>query len=335
MIAAKLSGEIIGDFNEIIEEIVEQRRSLIASVNREIESAKRAGDNFFEFMEKRFVPDMSVRFSQDSVERYRNEILDLLDAVRGQPDDLKARIEKELRIHYPHLLKTGRPSILIWALELIEQRLSAACEVKIPELRAETENFIRRARVLINHLASLAFGEIEADSVFSLVKRLSLLNEADVRTVLEDERSRPARITIGMVNPGAVKIPGKRVERRIQTLLAQEARVSPEEKRKAYIRQELALAFRIEATDIQDFVIDQLMGGRKVRASNFGIRDAASLLGAIHAPMVGSKRTDEQLFRVAPVDAPIENDYFTSTDFTIEYLGPLTGSKEKEYYDVD
>lgn len=335
MIAAKLSGEIIGDFNEIIEEIVEQRRSLIASVNREIESAKRAGDNFFEFMEKRFVPDMSVRFSQDSVERYRNEILDLLDAIRGKPDDVKALIEKELRIHYPHLLKAGRPSILIWALELIEQRLSAACEVKIPELRAETENFIRRAKVLINHLASLAFGEIESGSVFSLVKRLSLLSEADVRTVLEDERSRPARIAIGMVNPGMVKIPGKRVKRRIRTLLEKEARVRPEERREAYIRQELALAFRIDATAIQDFVIDQLMGGRKVRASNFGIHDAASLLGAIHAPMVGSKRTDQQLFRISPADASIENDYFTSTDFTIEYLGPLTGSNEKEQCDVD
>jgi hypothetical protein len=157
-----------------------------------------------------------------------------------------------------------------------------------------------------------------------------LLNEADVHTILEDERSRPARIAIRMVNPGAVKIPGKRIKRRIQTLLEKEAQVAPEEKRKAYIRQELALAFRIEATDIQDFVIDQLMGGRKVRASNFGIHDAASLLGAIHAPMVGSKRTDEQLFRISPVDAPIENDYFTSTDFTIEYLGPITGSGEKE-----
>lgn len=330
MIAAKLSGEIIGDFNEIIEEIVEQRRSLIASLNREIESAKRAGDNFFEFMEKRFVPDMSVRFSQDSVERYRNEILDLLDAIRGKPDDVKARIEKELRIQYPHLLKAGRPSILMWALELIEQRLTAACEVKIPELRAETENFIRRAKVLINHLASLAFGEIESGSVFSLVKRLSLLNQADVRTILEDERSRPARISIGMVNPGMVKIPGKRVKRRIRTLLEKEARIRPEERREAYIRQELALAFRIDATAIQDFVIDQLMGGREVRASNFGIHDAASLLGAMHAPMVGSKKTGEPLFRITPADASIENDYFTSTDFTIEYMGPLTGSNEKE-----
>jgi len=79
MIAAKLSGEIIGDFNEIIEEIVEQRRALIASVNREIQAAKQAGDNFFEFMEKRFMPDMFVRFSRDSVEA---ELYDLF--VRTQ-----------------------------------------------------------------------------------------------------------------------------------------------------------------------------------------------------------------------------------------------------------
>jgi DNA-binding ferritin-like protein len=209
MIAAKLSGEIISDFNEIIEEIVEQRRALIASVNRKIQAAKQAGDNFFEFMEKRFIPDMFVRFSRDSVERYRNEILDLLDEIRGQSDGAKAAIEKELRLYYPHLLKPGRPSILVWVLDLIEQRLTAACDVKIPELRSQTENFIRRARVLINHLASLAFGEIDTDSVFSLIKRLSGLEAADVQAVLDDARSRPARVAIGLVNPGKGQTAGQ------------------------------------------------------------------------------------------------------------------------------
>ncbi|KJS30315.1 MAG: hypothetical protein VR64_16555 [Desulfatitalea sp. BRH_c12] len=335
MIAAKLSGEIISDFNEIIEEIVEQRRALIASVNREILAAKQAGDNFFEFMEKRFIPDMCVRFSRDSVERYRNEILDLLDAIRGQTDDTKAAIEKELRNFYPHLLRAGRPSILIWVLDSIEQRLTAACDVKIPELRAQTENFIRRAQVLINHLASLAFGEIDTDSVFSLVKRLSGLDEADVRAILEDERSRPARVAIGLVNPAKVKLPGKRAMRHIHTALEKQAQVRPEEQRKAYIRQELALAFRIDTASIKDFVIQQLLGGHKIRASDFIIHDAASLLGAIHAPMIGSAGRSGQLFRITPIDETIENDYFTSNDFTIEYLGPIVGAENKDGKDVD
>lgn len=330
MIAAKLSGEIIGDFNEIIEEIVEQRRALIASVSREIQAAKQAGDNFFEFMEKRFIPDMCVRFSRDSVERYRNEILDLLDAIRGQSDPTKAAIEKELRNSYPHLLRDGRPSILIWVLDLIEQRLTAACEVKIPELRAQTENFIRRAQVLINHLASLAFGEIDTDSVFSLVKRLSGFDAAEVQTILADERSRPARIAIGLVNPGKVKLPGKRVARQIHTLMEKDAHIRPEEERQAYIRQELALAFRIDTASIKDFVIKQLLGGHKVRASNFIIHDAASLLGAIHAPMVASAGASGSLFRVTPVDETIENNYFRSHDYTIEYLGPINVAGDKE-----
>jgi hypothetical protein len=335
MIAAKLSGEIISDFNEIIEEIVEQRRALIASVNRKIQAAKQAGDNFFEFMEKRFIPDMFVRFSRDSVERYRNEILDLLDEIRGQSDGAKAAIEKELRLYYPHLLKPGRPSILVWVLDLIEQRLTAACDVKIPELRSQTENFIRRARVLINHLASLAFGEIDTDSVFSLIKRLSGLEAADVQAVLDDARSRPARVAIGLVNPGKVKLPGRRAPRQIHTLLEKEAHVRPEEQRQAYIRQELAMAFRIDSASIKDFVIDQLLGGHKVRASNFIIHDAATLLGAIHAPMVGSAGTGKPLFRVTPVNEAIENNYFTSHDFIIEYLGPISRAGDKERKDVD
>lgn len=322
MIAAKLSGEIISDFNEIIEEIVEQRRALIASVNKEIQAAKQAGDNFFEFMEKRFMPDMFVRFSRDSVERYRNEILDLLDQIHALSDKTKAGIEKELRLYYPHLRKADRPSILLWVLDLIEQRLTAACEVKIPELRGQTENFIRRAQVLINHLASLAFGEIATDSVFSLVKRLSGLSAADVRSVLEDDRSRPARIGIGMVNPGRVKLPGRRAQRQIRTHLEKNALARPEELLQVRIREELALAFRIDAAGVKDYVIEQLIGGRQVRASNFIIHDAASLLGAIHAPMVCSAGKNGALFRIAPVDEMVENDYFTSRDFTIEYLGP-------------
>jgi hypothetical protein len=329
MIAAKLSGEIIGDFNEIIEEIVEQRRALIASVNREIQAAKQAGDNFFEFMEKRFMPDMFVRFSRDSVERYRNDILDLLDNVRGHSDQTKAVIEKELRLAYPHLLKEGRPSILIWVLDLIEQRLTAACEVKIPELRAQTENFIRRARVLINHLASLAFGEIDTGSVFSLVKRLSGFDAEQLQAILADERSRPARLTINMINPGKVRLPGRKAPRQIRTHLEKEALARPEEQRLAYIRQQLALAFRVDGASIKDFVVRQMMGGRKVRASQFIIHDAASLLGAIHAPMVASAGKTGVLFRVTPVDDPVENDYFTSHDFVIEYLGPTNGDRKK------
>ncbi len=330
MIAAKLSGEIIGDFNEIIEEIVEQRRALIASVNREIQAAKQAGDNFFEFMEKRFIPDMCVRFSRDSVELYRNEILDLLDVIRGQSDETKAAIERELRHYSPHLLKADRPSILVWVLDLIAHRLTAACDVKIPELRAQTENFIRRATVLINHLASLAFGEIATDSVFSLVKRLSELPKEDLQAVLEDDRSRTPRMAIGLVNPGKVKLSGRKLPRQIQTGMQKEAAIQPEERRLAYIRQQLALAFRIDSASIQDFVIKQLLGGRKVRASNFIIQDAASLLGAIYAPMVGSVGKSKPLFRITPSEEAVENDYYIGSDFTIEYLGPLDVPQDKE-----
>ena len=90
------------------------------------------------------------------------------------------------------------------------------------------------------------------------------------------------------------------------------------------------LAFRIGAGSIKDFVIDQFLGGQKVRASNFIVHDAASLLGAIHAPMVASAGPAGARFRVTPLETAIENDYFTSQDFIIEYLEPQSSARKKE-----
>ncbi len=321
MIAAKLSGEIISDFNVIIEEIVEQRRDLIASVNQEIQTAKAAGENFFEFMEKRFVPDMTVRFSQDSVERYKNEILDILDDIRRQPDSLKAELEMELRRFFPNLLRPDRPSILLWALELIEHRLIAACEVKIPELRTQTENFIRRAQMLIDHLASLAFGEIEKHSVFALVQRLSRLDPETLQKVLSEDCSRLPRLTVKMVNPAKVVPPKERNRREIQTTLLQEKPAPTTAFGQARIRQQLAMAFRIEAASVSDYVVRQLAGGRKITASQFEISDASSLLGALYAPLVGRNGR----FKITPLDSEWENAYYRGSDFSIEYRADVAG----------
>ncbi len=243
MIATKLSGEIIGDFNEIIEEIVEQRRDLISSVDREIQAAKEIGDNFFEFMEKRIIPDITIRFSQDSVERYKKDILDHLDNIRNQKDEVKAKIEHHLRKYNPNLLNPNRPSILIWALDRIEHRLTAACDVKMPELRTQTDSFIKRAQVLITHLASLNFGETESVSIFSLVKQLSNLSKNEIHSIMNDNRSRHLKLIVEMVNPEKVKPPKERHNREINTLLEEPSQTTTEEMRRAYIRQELSISF--------------------------------------------------------------------------------------------
>ncbi|MBU0992119.1 MAG: hypothetical protein KJ737_06460 [Proteobacteria bacterium] len=325
MIATKLSGEIISDFNEIIEDIVDERRELISSIDREIRVAKEAGDNFFEFMEKRIIPDISVRFSQDSVERYKNDILDHLDAIRARPNEIKAGIEQHLRTLYPSLLRPDRPSILVWALNIIEQRLIAACDVKMPELRAQTDNFIRRAQVLINHLASLAFGETDALSVFSLVKKLSNLDTDDIFKVLSDKRSRLSRLSLELVNPEKVKLPKERLKRHIETALFEPSETTPDEQRRAVIRQELASAFRVDGASVSDFVIDQLDKFESIEASKFIVNDVSSLLGAIHAPMIGSDgiRSSDG-FTISPAEGRVETDYYSGNNFKISYKGPKT-----------
>lgn len=321
MIATKLSGEIISDFNEIIEDIVEQRRKLVLTIHREIQAAKALGDDFFEFMEKRIVPDISVRFSQDSVERYKTEILNLIDEIRKLPDGLKAQIEAQLRSRYPSLHRPERPSILIWALTLVEQRVSAACDVKMPELRAQTESFIRRAHLLINHLAVVAFGETESASVFSLVKRLSDLSADAVDAVLADRQSRHPRLRVAMLNPEKVVPPQGRKRREIVTELAQVAQTTAEERRIAAIRQRLADAFQINQASVNDYVVAQLADGNRIDAASLQVDDVSSLLGALHAPMIGSASGGlDDRFRIVPVDGRVENAFFNGSNFYIETI---------------
>jgi len=72
--AYEYSERIVADLSDVIAELDERRRQLV----------HRASDEFFEFMEKRFMPDLALRFSQDSVVKYREELDDLLKRARAQ-----------------------------------------------------------------------------------------------------------------------------------------------------------------------------------------------------------------------------------------------------------
>ena len=54
------------DFSDVIAELEERKRQLVRDVEAQ-QLVQRASEEFFEFMEKRFVPDLAVRFSEDSV----------------------------------------------------------------------------------------------------------------------------------------------------------------------------------------------------------------------------------------------------------------------------
>jgi len=325
MIATKQAFEIIADFNDLIEALVEKRRELMASVNREIQEAKQAGESFFEFMEKRFMPDIRFRFSADSVERYRHEIIDAVDKIRDLNKDAKIAIEKELRQAHPTLLTPERPLLLSWALDQIEHHVNMACDVKLPELRGETENFVRRAQALITHIASLSLGESDSESIFSIASRLAELNHIDVAAVFDHDQARFALMNVGLYNPGKIQPPMTAKRELMDTAFDEVINMDADARRQAYIRSQLERVFAVESGKISNYVIQQLAGGHRIKSSQLPITDATSLLSAIHAPQLASVSGGEKArFRIIASD-PTSNEYFHGDGFELEYIPPDAG----------
>jgi predicted CopG family antitoxin len=108
--AYEYSERIVSDFSDVIAELEERKRQLIREEEAQ-QVVRRASEEFFDFMEKRFMPDVALRFSEDSVVRYREELDELLRRARAQRRDAKAAIERELRRLTPELIGNDRRSV--------------------------------------------------------------------------------------------------------------------------------------------------------------------------------------------------------------------------------
>src|SRR5690606_8954491 len=127
------SERIVTDFTDIIAELEERKRQL----GKEVESqqlVQQATEQFFEFMEKRFQPDVAVRLSADSVEKYRDQISKTLGRVRRKSTEFKRDAEEQLRRILPDMALPGQ-SVLWTILDTIEQRMGNAAEIMLPALR--------------------------------------------------------------------------------------------------------------------------------------------------------------------------------------------------------
>src|SRR5690606_14965226 len=68
--AYELSARIVADLPAIIAALEGRERQLVGEVEQR-QLIQEASEQFFEFMEKRFQPDLAIRLSADGVERHR------------------------------------------------------------------------------------------------------------------------------------------------------------------------------------------------------------------------------------------------------------------------
>lgn len=310
--AYEYSERIVSDFSDVIAELEERKRQLVREVEAQ-QLVRRASEEFFEFMEKRFMPDLALRFSEDSVVKYREELDELLRRARAQRRDTKASVEHELRRLAPELTGDGKRSVYMTILDQIESRLHSAAEVMLPALRQSLHGFTRRADIL---LRQLSFTEASQHALLETFESLVGLPEEQQDRHLAAAGEYLAVLEAGFVDPDHLRLYSAERRRIVNTRIEVAARDDPETRRRLFVEQALERAFGINNRELYDYLVAALAGGHEIRTGTLPMRDARELLHAAHIIEVGAAGWERYgfSFEVRETGQRVKNEFFAGMD---------------------
>jgi len=318
--AYEYSERIVSDFSDVIAELDERKRQLVREVEAQ-QIIQRATDEFFEFMEKRFMPDLAVRLSADSVEKYRDEIHTLIRKTKRKQKDFKANAERELRKLAPELVTDPAVSVLMMVLDGIDARMHNASDVMLPALRRALHSFTRRADIIIRQLSFTHSGQ--RSQLLSICKSLSSMEPGAQQQRLAAASQCLAQLNVGLVDPGTLRLHAGRSARAVNATAEESVAADATTRRTLFIEQALQKAFIVNNTALRDYIIEALAKGHRIHSQNLPVRNAKELLMSAHAIEAGAagNASSEFMFRVTPTGQAVQTEYFERTDeFTIEVV---------------
>lgn len=315
--AFEYSERIVTDFTDIISELEERKRQLV----REVESqqlVQQATDQFFEFMEKRFQPDVSVRLSADSVEKHRDQITKAVQRIRRQKKEFKQQTELQLRRLIPELAHPGQS--VLWAiLDTIERRMGNAAEVMLPALRRALHSFTKRADIIIRQLSYLS--SQSNNDLVAVCQTLSRLPPEEAGQRLQAAAEKMAGVRVQLIDPAHIKLHERKPAAVVQTAVSEQPDLDPEAERDLLIQQLLDQAFTFDNASLREYVARGLSRGQKISNRQLPVTDARDLLALAHVIEVGAVNnlTSGHRFTVEPTGNRFRSEYYQELDeFTIE-----------------
>ena len=295
--AYEYSERIISDFTDVISELDEKKRELVKEVEAQA-LVEKASDEFFDFMEKRFQPDIAVRLSADSVEKHREEIANTIAKIRRKRKQFKADAERKLRQVFPDGIVAPNNSYLYFVLDIIESRLKNACDIMLPSLRKALQSFTQRADIIIRQMSFLS--QQRNDDLVSMCKALSELSDSDQEPWLGATAQLMETVSVGFIDPAHIKISEEREKRVVNSAVNEPAHLDKDARKQLYVQQAIEKAFSINDSDTRSYLVEALGKGKRVSTRHLPIVTADDLLSAVHAIEVGSINNlhSEYLFRV-------------------------------------
>lgn len=303
-----------------LQDDIEYFRLLIQSLTREALAQKVAWNEFNDFIEKRFAREYAVRLVADSAERHRGQINEALEEVRALPGEQRSQVDAHLLQRAPWLEQTtqGR-SPMLWLADRIESMVDAACGLKLPMLRSEMSNYMRRFTSLLRQALSLDYG---AES--PLGRTMAWLKEqpAPARALLLDTLTR-------RLATSEIRLPGGvlrwTVRDRETEILAQAPLVVDEASRLgALLRRAEAEAFAFSDQQVLQGLLPYLQAG-PITLANLPVESAEDAVRVLHA--VGAARSAEgrSLLQARKTAAQISTPYFQADDYELR-IDPMAGT---------
>ena len=267
------------------------------------------------------MPDLAVRLSADSVEKYRDEIQMLIGKARRKRKEFKANAERALRKAAPELLQDANASLYWLILDGIESRMHSASEIMLPALRNALQGFTRRADIIIRQLSFSSSGR--QSELAPICQKLSELPDDERTSRLAAAADALSGISVGFVDPGMMRLRSGSIRRVVNTGVEEHVVTDRETRRKLYIEQTMERAFAVNNQALREYIVKALNQGHRIHSHNLPINNARELLMGAHAIEVGAagNRSSEFRFKVEPSGQRVHTDYFELTDeFTIELI---------------
>ena len=318
--AYEASARIISDFSDVIAELNDRKRQLVKEVESQ-QLIQQASDEFFDFMEKRFMPDLAVRLSDDSVEKHREGIQQLIKKARRKQNSFKANAEKELRKMAPELRTADNASVYMRILDGIDASMYSASEIMLPALRQALHSFTRSADIIIRQLSYSSYAE--QGGLPALCQMLSEMSESQKQIKLQAMAEAMSGLSINLVDPGLLKLRNTTQKRVVNTGVESHEQVDKESRKAIFIQQVLEKAFQVNSQDQLQYVVTALQQGHRISSQHLPVNNARDLLMAAHAIEIASadNSTSEFVFNVRYNHQTATTEYYDLTDeFIIELV---------------
>lgn len=318
--AYEYSERIITDFTDVISELEERKRQLV----REVESqqlAHQATDQFFDFMEKRFQPDISVRLSADSVEKHRADIAASILKIRRKPTEFKKAAEQKLRSTLPDLCGNDQ-SYLWFILDNIDQRMNSAADIMLPALRRALHGFTKRADIIIRQLSYL--NSQHNNDLLEVCKELVDLPEDEFSIRMDNAAKKMSVFKLQLVDPSHIKASERKDKLSVDSSVREHQAIDNNAQRDLMIQQLLDQAFIVNNQHVMSYVKNALRHGQRISTRHLPVDSAMDLLAMAHVIEVGAinNTSSDYAFSVTYTGHSVDGSaYYKKYDeFTIELI---------------